>query len=226
VDTVVVGAHDNGNVAHWQGTPPHVVADAYRGLAAPPDTMEGIEATPFACCTSASSPYAAGYGARIVQEARSLLDEPGFGPEEGVFVEGDAGTVADGPLEDGQLTLDELRTFVKHTAEPRPSEGRHDGDQHWMGEADPGEGAEESDPWGPGGNPYCPGCVTSPVAWNELPNDVPAYPVVGYGGATPAALQDALAVLEGVAAEPDRGDVDEYFATLEPARDTVQGPQP
>jgi hypothetical protein len=224
-NVVWVGAHDNGKVAHWQGTPPHLVADGYRGLAAAPDTMQGVEATPFACCSSASSPYAAGLGARVVQEARALTDDHGFGVDQGVVTEGET-DVPDGPLADDQLTLDELRTFVKHTAEPRPTEGRHDGDTHWTGEPDPESARGESDPWGPAGNPYCPGCVTSPIAWTDLPSDVPAYPIVGYGGATPTALQNALTVLEGMAAEPDRGDVDEYFARQEPVRDAVQNPSP
>ncbi|PSG96954.1 hypothetical protein BRD56_07690 [Thermoplasmatales archaeon SW_10_69_26] len=223
-NVVWVGAHDNGHVAHWQGTPPHLVADGYRGLAAGPTELEGAGPTPFACCTSASSPYAAGIGARLVQEARTVLDDASLGVEDGVIAEGSVGAAVDGPIEDGDLTLDELRKLVKHTAEPRPSEGRHDGDTHWTGEASTEEGQRESERWGPAGNPYCPGCVTSPVTWKELPDDAPAYPVVGYGGATPAALQDALAVLEGKAAEPDRSDVDEYFATEKTARDAVQDP--
>lgn len=225
-DIVWVGSHDNGKVSHWQGTPPHVVADGYRGLAAEPDSLSEVGPTAFACCTSASSPYAAGLGARIVQEARALFDDVRFGAEDGILAEGEAGEVLDGPMDDGDLSLDELRKLVKNTAEPRPSEGRHDGAAHWMSDPSPGEAASQSNPWGPAGNPYCPGCVTLPYAWTELPSQAPAYPIVGYGGATPAALTTALQVLEGLTEEPDRSEVDEYFAQQRPVRETVHDPAP
>jgi hypothetical protein len=244
---VWVGAHDNGKVAHWQGTPPHVVADGYRGLAADARETSGVDATPFACCTSASAPYAAGLGARIVQEARTIVGDTGTGPDDGVIVSGEPAQVTVGPLADGNLTLDELRELVKHTAEPRPSEGPHDGQLHWLGQdatenrgGTAVEAAQQSSPWGPSGNPYCPGCVTLPFNWNEIPDgppgeapDVdeapdegPAYTVVGYGGATVENLETAIEVLRGNAQQPDRSDVDAYFTQQKPVRDAVSDPTP
>lgn len=208
-DAVWVGAHDNGKVTAWSGSPPHVVADGFQPLAAGNRDLTGVGPTPFACCTSTSSPYAASVGAATVLEARRILGDVGTGVHDGVVARGrPPARLTDGPLADGVFTLDELRALVKHSAEPRPAEGEHDGNAHWMGSAS----EPRLLPYGPADNPYCPGCWTAPVEWRQVPEDGPAYPLVGYGAANERSLALARHVLAGRVGAPDRSDVDAFFA--------------
>lgn len=206
---VSVGAHDNGKMAYWQGTPPHVVSDGFQPPAADNRDLTEFGPTAFACCTSTAAPYAAGLGARVVQEARQILDDPSVGVDDGVFASGTAPDVDTGPLADGELNLTELRELIKDTAQPRPVETEHSGNAHWMGEP------TDSDPdlvtWGPGDNPYCPGCWTLPVAWEDIPEEAPAYTMIGYGAADTRALESATQVLEGEIDQPERDEVDRFF---------------
>jgi hypothetical protein len=128
--------------------------------------------------------------------------------------------VRNGPLADGRLTLDELRTLVKHTAQARPRRGRHDGAAHWAS----GPSVPVLVPYGPGDNAFCMGCWTLPVAWQDVPDGVPAYLFVGYGAANEYSLALARDVLRGRVSAPDRSDVDEFFATEAVVRQAVQHP--
>ncbi|HWH08262.1 MAG TPA: S8/S53 family peptidase, partial [Candidatus Thermoplasmatota archaeon] len=119
---VLVGAHDNGRVAAWSGAPPHLVADGFGGPTALRDRIDDLVPHPVACCTSAAAPYAAGGGAALVLEARRILGDGGVGLRDGALAVGNA-TIAQGPLADGRLTLDELRLLLQRTADPRPKEG-------------------------------------------------------------------------------------------------------
>ncbi len=220
-DAVWVGAHDNGKIAHWSGAPAHLVADGYRGLTAGNHAIKGIEGNAFACCTSAASPYAAGEGAAILLEARRLLGDGRIGFRSGVAAQGRRPSgVRTGPLADGKLTLDELQSLVKDTAQARPIEGRHDGEAHWA--SDPS--APDALPYGPGDNAFCQGCWTLPVAWQDIPDDTPAFVLVGYGAANEFSLRMAVQVLRGRAQAPDRADVDAFFETEAVVRDLVQHP--
>jgi hypothetical protein len=216
------GAHDNGKVTAWSGAPPHLVADGFKGLAAGNRSLSGVEATPFACCTSAASPYAASVGAKIVLEARRILRDGRVGVHDGVVAQGDpARAPASGPLADGQLTLDELRVLVKHSAQARPAEGEHDGEVHWFGRL----GTPQVLPYGPGDNAFCNGCWTMPVNWTSIPADAPAYPLIGYGAANEFSLATARAVLRGGTTAPDRSDVDEFFEREGEVRDLIHHPE-
>lgn len=100
-----------------------------------------------------------------------------------------------GPLGDGVFTLDELKDVLFHTAEAFPAEGKHDGDIHWAGDPRPPDNAE----YGPGGNPFCVGCTTTPVPWSTIPSnaDGAAYQFVGYGAINERSVAAGIAVLKG-----------------------------
>ena len=216
-----VGAHDNGRVAPWSGAPAHLLADGYAGPVARNKTVKGLEPSPFACCTSASSPYAAGMAAGIVLEARHILGDSRAGVHGGVVAQGPAGRVAAGPLRDGRLTLDELRALVKRVGEAPVKAGRHDGKLHWAG----GPAAPELLPHGIGSNPYCPACYTLPVSWTQVQPGTAAIALGGYGGANERALDLARRVLAGTTPEPNRADVDAFFTTEGQVRRRVHHPE-
>lgn len=216
-DVVLVGAHDNGRVTAWSGAPAHVVADGYGGPASDHLHLDAFGPDPGSCCTSAAAPYAAGAAAAIVVEARRLTGDTGTGLRDDAIVVGDPQPA--GPLDDGRLTLDELRRLVLHTAEARPATGVHDGLLHWAGEPRPPEVV----PYGPGANPFCQGCWTSPVPWTTVAPDVPAYASIGYGALNERTVALAAAVLAGEAALPERPDEDTFFAADRTARGPLFG---
>ena len=206
---VLVGGHDNARMTLWSGSPPHVVADAYAGYTAIHDSTEKMRPDPIACCTSASSPYAAGGVAAIVLEARRILnDTSSVGANEGIYACGESGLVPDGPLKDGVLTLEELKDVFLHSAEPHPSEHVDDGMVHWAGDPRPPDETQ----YGPGGNPFCVGCTTTPIPWSEIPAQGEAYPLVGYGGINNYSVTMASAVLQGKTGLPERPVADALYA--------------
>ena len=218
---VLVGAHDNGRVTLWSGAPPHVLADGYGGPHATVDSLDEVSTSGIACCSSASSPYAAGGAGALVLEARRVLGHTnGTGLRDGVLAKAPEGhpLPAKGPLADGDLTLLELRMLLLRTATPRPTEGPHDGEAQWLA-----KGELPSNPTQPGGNPYCPGCWTTPVTWTTLPENVPAYPHAGYGAVDPTAVTLGQQVLGGEAAEPERPTEDAFFALDQTLRRPVWG---
>lgn len=210
---ILAGAHDNGHVSTWSGAPAHVVADGYAGLTARRNSLDAVEPSVFACCTSAAAPYAAGGGAGLLYAARALAGDTGTGLRGGCLVVGTA--VAGGPLADGCLSIDDARTLVRHSAEARPAEGAHDGAKHWLARVGDGDLDFASDPavarFGAGANPYCGNCWNLPVQWSSVPDDAPAYASIGYGAVNERALAAAVAALGG-APLPDRSDVDAFFA--------------
>ena len=198
---VLVGGHDNGKMTLWAGAPPHVVADAYAGMAAISTSNEKMRPDPIACCTSAASPYAAGGATAIVLEARRLLGENKVGIRDGVVACGRAPGVKKGPLADGVFTLQELKDVFLHTAVAHPAEGRDDGDVHWMGEPRAPDHVE----YGLGSNPFCAGCTTLPISWASIPAEGDAtYPFLGFGGINEESLTLAREVLVGMAPLPER----------------------
>lgn len=213
VGVILVGAHDNGKVAAWSGAPPHVVADGFGGYTALRDQIDPIEPHPLACCTSAAAPYAAGGGAALILEARRILGDTGVGLREDAIALGKPS--ADGPLDDGKLTLLELRLLLQRTADPRPKAGPDDGLTHWGG-----RGAAPA-PTDPAGNPYCLGCWTTPIDHAALPAGAPLYAHVGYGAVDVESATRAVAVLRGDAQMPDRPLDDALFAADQAARAVV-----
>lgn len=219
---LIVGGHDNGRMTVWSGAPPHVVADAYAGMTAIHDSAEKMRPDPIACCTSAAAPYAAGGVASAIRTARLFLKDRSTGIRNGVVARGRlvGGKFWYGdtsPLLDGKLTLDELRDLFLHTAEPRPGATRHDGDVHWAGEP----GAPDYTEFGPGANPFCGGCTTTPVEWREIPEEASAYPLIGYGGISPHSAQLAFDVLLGFGELPERPNEDQQYALDQQLREEL-----
>jgi hypothetical protein len=214
---ILAGAHDNGYLAPWSGSPPHVVADGFRPLAAVFDTMDAVEPHAYSCCTSASAPYAAGGVASLITEARALLGDRSVGIHNGTVAEGQAPGIEAGPLADGELTREELREVFLTTAQARPTATFHDGETHWA--ARPADD-EPADPTDPGENAYCPGCWSSPVRYSEIPGDVPTYAYTGYGAINAVSDQQATAILLGAGELPDRAEADRYYEADQTARET------
>lgn len=204
---ILVGAHDNGYFASWSGSPPHVIADGFRGLSAHNDSLNAVGPIPFTCCTSSSAPYAAGGAAKLVEAARTILGDTGNGIHDGIVAQGEAGVVQTGPLADGELNMTELRDVYFHTAQMPPQAGPHDGDRHWASQPEDGPNATN-----PAGNPYCGGCWTTPLTYDDLPPEVPPYVYTGYGSISPDSTQTALAVLAGEQMEPGRSEADQFYA--------------
>ena len=192
---ILVGGHDNGKSTLWAGAPPHVVADAYAGPTAIFNSSTEVRPDPISCCTSAASPYAASGAAALIQEARRILGDRTTGVRDGIIAQGRCGAVKNGPLADGDFTLEEFKDLFFHTAQPHPEEGEHDGLVHWAG--DPR--APDYIDYGPGGNPFCIGCTTTPVPWSQIPEEIDAYQFIGYGGINEFSVELGAKVLAGKA---------------------------
>lgn len=195
---VAVGGHDNGEVVLWSGSWPHVVADACSNWAVVGDTLDEYGADQGGG-TSSASPYAAGAAARMILEARRILNLSD-GVVDAVFATGGTPMHAlpGSPLEDGEFTYDELKTVLFKTATPRPVETEHDGDR-----------------CGPERTPY----TTYPIAWSQLPPDLPTYYFIGYGQISVDSMALALQVLHGAAPLPERPVEDEWHARAEMLRE-------
>ena len=216
---LIVGAHDNGRVAAWSGAPAHVVTDGYGGYAARKDSMALPEPLTGACCSSASSPYAAGAAAAIALEARRILSDISVGVHDGVVASGPSGLVPAGPLSDGTFTLEEWRGLVLATAEDRPGEGRDDGLLHFTG----GPGVPAHPEHGSGENPFCQFCWTLPIPWTDVPAEVPAYLSIGYGALNERSVALAAAVLAGEQDLQARPVEDEFYAQDQELRRALFG---
>jgi hypothetical protein len=214
---VLVGGHDNGKMTLWAGAPPHVVADAYAGMTAIGKSNEKMRPDPIACCTSAASPYAAGGAAAIVTEARRILRDKTAGTKDGLVACGRKGATKDGPLADGVFTVDELKDVFLHTADAHPAEGKDDGDVHWAGGPRPPDHPE----YGPGANPFCLGCTTTPVPWEPIPDQVDTYQLIGYGGINEYSVELAKKVLAGTEPMPERPTADAQYELDQALRDQV-----
>ncbi len=193
-----VGGHDNGEVILWSGSVPHVVADACDNWAAIGNSIDEYSASAGGG-TSSASPYAAGAAARLVLEARIVTGDAYRGIHDGILVHGEP--VVAPFLEDGLLTLEEAKRLLMVTATPRPVSTEHDGTSCGMT-----------------GAPY----NTYPVPWADIPEDVPAYYLIGYGQVSVTSLQSAIDALHG-GFLPDRGDTDAEHARYEMVRDAYNG---
>ena len=186
---IPVGAHDSGRVVAWHGAPPKLVSDGCDSWAAVHDHVTESGET-VGGGTSAATPFVAGGAARILAEARTILGDTSTGVDDGVVARGPRVLVADGPLADGELTLEEWRELVLKTASRRPVAQRSDG-------------------------PPCePGLYTAtPLEWSDVPEGYPEYLTIGYGSVDDAAVALAVDVLGGRADLPDRSSTDRFFAT-------------
>lgn len=218
---ILVGAHDNGYLTPWSGSPPHLIADGFRPLAAVFDATTAIDTHAYSCCTSASAPYAAGAAAHIITQARNLLGDASVGIENGTVAEGEAPAIDQGPLADGELTRQELRDVLLKTAQQRPTPTLHDGDTHWSAQPSEDEPADATEP---GENAYCPGCWSTPVTYQEIPEDVPTYVYTGYGAINVFSDQQAQAVLVGAIELPDREQADSFYEADQTAREAYYPP--
>ncbi len=187
---VMVGGHDSGYVNLWPDFPPHVVSDSCNSWAAYRDKINESDDN-VGGGTSGATPYAAGQAARVLLEARKMLFATGTGVEKGVAATGDAG-VTKGPLADGRFTLKEWKEVLFKTASARPKRQKEDGS---VCDAVAGLVLYSS----------------TPVKWEDVPEDYPEYLHIGYGATDDAALQLALQVLTGGKPLPDRSDTDAYF---------------
>jgi hypothetical protein len=75
--------------------------------------------------------------------------------------------------------------------------------------------------YGPGGNPFCLGCTTTPVAWSAIPAQVDAYQMIGYGGINSYSVNLARAVLLGKTALPVRAGADAQYELDQTLRSEV-----
>lgn len=190
---IMVGGHDGGRFTPWTMTMPHVVADANWHPAAEYRTLD--EVTPrTGGGTSGATPFAAGTMARMILEARMLAGDAGTGVRDGALVVATT-PPAEGPMADGDLTIEEAKLVLFHTANPRPvRDGDRDGDT-----CAPQEG---------------PGCVlypTAPIEWGVVPTAFPAYYFVGYGQVGEVTLNATLAALSGAEPIPERTMEDRFY---------------
>ena len=206
---ILVGGHDNGLSTIWAGAPPHVVADAYMPMSAATRSVEPMHPEIMACCTSAAAPYGASGAAALILEARKILGDGLTGVRGSALACGPKNKVKSGPLADGNLTLEEFNGLYFHTAEAFPAEGKDDGAVHWAGGLRPPDQVE----YGPGGNPYCFGCTTTPVPWSAMPGqaDGAAYQFLGYGGINERSVKLAIDVLRGKTEMPARAAADAQY---------------
>ncbi|MGH2747018.1 MAG: hypothetical protein ACRDKB_03710 [Actinomycetota bacterium] len=79
---------------------------------------------------------------------------------------------------------------------------------HWAGEPR----APDHTEFGPGANPFCLGCTTTPIAWTSLPQAIEPFQFVGYGAINERSVELALKVLRGQEEPPARAQADAQYA--------------
>jgi hypothetical protein len=196
---VMVGGHDSGYVNTWPDFPPHVVSDSCNSWAAYSNHMDESAET-VGSGTSSATPFAAGGAAQILMQARAILGDEDTGVDGKVAASGGRGKVSGGPLADGRFTLEEWRRLLYSTATERPE-----------GQYEDGPPCDAVD-----------GLVlysATPVLWTDVPEQYPEYLHIGYGAVDRPALRRASSVLRGRADLPDRTEVDQFFAGIDPVRD-------
>jgi hypothetical protein len=183
--SLVAGANDNGGYTFFSNLNPHVVMDGMGTRAAAPD---GYGEVTFSG-TSSASPLITGYAARLLGDLRKRFGHTGSGL---LTVPPGRMTPRTGPLQDGELTAEELHEVIRRTADPNPHESRFDGDDG----------------------------VSVPYAAVPQPVDLPFsfYPKMGYGEVSEHTLPKAMAVLSGRARMPVRPHEDRFYAASEALR--------
>lgn len=199
---VMVGGHDSGYVNTWPDFPPHVVSDSCQSWAAYHDSVDESDPT-VGGGTSGATPYVAGKAAEMLLTAREFLGDTDTGITDGVAANGTPpANLTDGPIADGELTLDELKQLAFHTAQQRPEQERADG-------------------------PRCDlmdGLVlysSTPVQWSQVPEAYPGYLHIGYGAVNNASTELATQVLEGETPMPERPEASSFFERDHAVRETT-----
>lgn len=202
-DVLSVGANNNDEMSHWHNQDGYISADGCANPAADPASTEDV--TNSGGGTSSATPFSAGGGAKLLLEARRILNDDHIGARVGdpaptadgwssgraeddaiILAQGEAGLVADGPLADGIFTLTELKQTMYLTALAVPTDDESDGDKC---------------------NPLAggfPGGENLPAAAR--------FPIHGYGEINHASIEAAIAVLKGDAPMPARPDDDAAYA--------------
>ncbi len=193
---IAVGAHDNGDWAVWGATMPHVIAD---GLGGPAADHVGFGVEPNgAGGTSGAAPFAAGGMAQFLLEVRQATGDLGHGVRDGAIVVGNI-----------TLSLDDAKRIYFHTADPAVPE-----DPHFDGAKCPDSGSLT-----------CALYPAVPVSWDAT-GDTPKYYFVGYGGIGTGTVADAVSVVLGDMAEPERPVEDQFLMLDNAARDAFDSYQP
>ncbi len=208
VGIIAVGAHDGAQPTLWGATMPHVIADGNMAPAAEHDSLESNDRESGG--TSGAAPFAAGAMARMLHELRTALGDVGHGARNGSFVVPTGEVPAQGVLADGVLDLEEWKRVYFHTADPRPLR-----DDYY-------DGPDCSVTQNPGCAPY----ATVPVPYSDIPEALPAYYFVGYGGVGNATWPHSVQVALGLAPEPARPTEDDFYAADTAMRDLWDQLQP
>lgn len=188
---VMVGGHDSGYVNLWPNFPPHVVSDSCDSWAAYHDHTSRSAET-LGSGTSAATPFAAGGAARMLIEARRILGDGSIGIRNEILAGGPAGRVGSGPLEDGEFTLAEWKELLFKTATERPKRQEEDGS---VCDVVAGLGIYAS----------------TPIQWEQVPEQYPEYLHIGYGAVDRPAVKVAFQVLHGQRPTPNRDETDAFF---------------
>ena len=201
-DAISVGANNNDEMSHWHNQDPYISADGCANPSADSDDTESV--SNYGGGTSSATPFSAGGGAKLLLEARRILDDTHIGPrvddtlvEEAwssgraadatiVLAKGEPGLAASGPLADGVFTLTEFKQTLYLSALAAPTDDESDGDK-----CAPLAGG-------------FPGGENLPAAAR--------FPIQGYGEVNHASIDAALAVIRGDAPMPERADDDAQYA--------------
>ncbi len=160
-DVISVGANDNGRASQWHNFDSYIAADGCSNPAASPGDTEKIGNTGGG--TSSATPFSAGGGAKMLLEARRILNDATVGVrvddtlvrDDGawdslapgdanvVLARGDAGLVSDGPLADGVFTLLEFKDVLYHSALAAPTDDESDGAACTTNQPAPGSAVPE-----------------------------------------------------------------------------------
>ncbi|MGB0652545.1 MAG: S8 family serine peptidase [Thermoplasmatota archaeon] len=197
---IIVGGHDSGYINTWPGFTPHVISDSCNSWAAYHDSQDGSDDS-VGGGTSGATPFAAGIAADLLVEARTLLgDVDRTGRDGDVMAAGTApANVTEGPLADGVFTVQEWKDVLYKTSTARPDRQYEDGSV-----CSAGSGLLLYD--------------STPIEWDQVPEAVPAYPLIGYGATDNRSRELAFDVLRGNTPLPDRTQEDLYFVAYEQLR--------
>lgn len=200
-DVLSVGANNNDEMSHWHNQDPYISADGCANPSADSDDAESV--SNYGGGTSSATPFSAGGGAKLLLEARRLLNDTHVGPrvdetlaEDGwrsgraadatiVLAKGEPGLVPEGPLADGVFTLTEFKQTLYMTALATPTDDESDGDK----------------------------CLETAGGFPGGENLPPAlrFPIHGYGEINHASVDAAIAVIHGEVSMPERPDDDAQY---------------
>lgn len=224
-DAVSVSANDNDQISHWHNQDGYVSADGCQNPRADPATLTKILLDGGG--TSSATPFSAGGGAKLLLEARRILNDTHVGPvvdknisaptsgwssgraadAQVVLARGEPNLVPDGPLKDGVFTLLELKDVLYHTALVTPTNDKSDGVRCDAPSNLPGGGGT------PAGGTYVPAALVPEQA---------RFPFDGYGEVNHASIAAAVKVLKGEAKLPARpGDDAQYDRARQIKMDVV-----